>query len=63
MGYSHINKKGKRYYLNVRYVQLKNSTKKTPIYYFSRDQRDTNCPLPEGYEVSEYRFLTLKRVQ
>lgn len=62
-GFSHTNSKGVTYYLNTKEVQLRNGPK-VPIYYFSKDQRDTACELPGGFRVNENPrngFLTVAR--
>lgn len=62
--YSHTNSKGVTYYLNTKQVTLRGGRVQS-IYYFSKDQRDTACPLPDGFEVNENPrngFLTIKRV-
>lgn len=63
MGYSHTNSKGVTYHLNSKKVVLRGGLEQT-IYYFSKDERDTACELPEGFVVNENPrngFLTVKR--
>jgi hypothetical protein len=63
VNYKHTNTKGITYYLNAKDVTLRGG-KVQRIYYFSKDERDTASPLPEGYEVVENPhngFLTVKR--
>ena len=60
--YKHTNSKGVTYYLNTKNVTLRGG-KEQRIYYFSKDERDTGCDLPEGYTVGENPrngFLTVK---
>lgn len=52
MTYAHTNSRGKQYFLNTKEVTLRNG-KLTTIYYFSKDERDTGCELPERYVVAE----------
>lgn len=53
MGYSHINTKGTKYYLNSQEVALNNGRKNT-IFYFSKDlRRKTACELPANKVVKE----------
>lgn len=62
MNYEHTNSKGVTYYLNHKDVTLRGGKIQT-IYYFSKDQRDTGCPLPENKVVGENPrngFLTVK---
>lgn len=40
----------KTYYLNSKEVTLRGG-RVQPIYYFSKDNRPSACPLPEGFEV------------
>ncbi len=65
MGYTHVNSKGVKYYLNSKVVTLRGG-KKQPIFYFSKDERkDTAADLPSGFKVIESErngFVTLKRV-
>lgn len=61
--YSHINSKGVKYYLNMKYVSLRGG-KLVPIYYFSKEIRKEASPLPDGYIVNENPrngFLTVRR--
>ncbi len=63
MGYSHVNSKGVKYYLNTKMVVLRGG-KEQRIYYFSKDQRPEACDLPDDREVGENPrngFLTVKR--
>lgn len=62
MSYQHTNSKGVTYYLNCKDVTLRGG-KVQRIYYFSKDERDTACDLPENKEVGENPrngFLTIK---
>lgn len=52
MGYKHTNSRGITYFLNTKQVQL-NGGSAHPIFYFSKDERETNCELPADREVSE----------
>lgn len=52
MGYTHVNSKGNKYFLNTKEVEL-NGGRKSNIYYFSKDERAEHCDLPEGKEVKE----------
>lgn len=61
--FSFTNSKGNTYYLNTKEVEF--GGKARPIYFFSKDVRDTACPLPDGYTVGENPrngFVTLKKV-
>lgn len=61
--YTQTNSKGVTYHLNTQEVTLKGG-KLQRIYYFSKDERPTACPLPDGFTVVENPrngFLTLKR--
>ena len=61
--YKHTNSKGVTYYLNTKEVTLRGG-KVQPIYYFSKDERDTATHLPEGFTVNENPrngFLTVSR--
>jgi hypothetical protein len=61
--YTHANAKGVVYYLNTKEVTLRGG-RIQPIYYFTKDERNTHCPLPQGFTVVENPrngFLTLKR--
>lgn len=64
MGYTHVNSKGVKYYLNSKEVTLRGG-KKQVIYYFSKDERkDSAADLPDGFQVIESErngFVTLKR--
>lgn len=63
--FSQQNAKGVRYYLNCKDVTLRGGKVQT-IYYFSKDERDTACKMPAGFEVSENPrngFMTLRRVE
>lgn len=63
MAYSHTNSKGVTYYLNSKEVLLRGGKKQT-IFFFSKDERDTACELPEDKEVSENPrngFLTVRK--
>lgn len=54
MGYVHTNSRGQTYYLNKKMVVLRNSGGKSrPSYYFSKDEREEHCDLPDTHEVSE----------
>ena len=53
MGYSHTNKKGQTYYCNCKDVTLKSTGRVQRIYFFSKDERDTACDLPDGKRVVE----------
>ncbi len=63
MGYSHINSRAVKYYLNAKEVTLRGGKQQT-IYYFSKDERpETASDLPEGKVVAENPrngFLTIK---
>jgi hypothetical protein len=64
MEYQHTNKKGLTYYLNSKQVKLRGGRLQT-IFYFTKDRRDTACPIPDGRVVVENPrngFLTLKKV-
>lgn len=50
--YSYTNARGVQYFLNTKETEFKNGTMHR-IYYFSKDQRPENCPLPEDKEVVE----------
>lgn len=52
MGYSHTNSKEVTYYLNCKDVTLRGGKVQT-IYYFSKDERDTACDLPDTKKVNE----------
>jgi len=61
MGYTQTNSKDITYYLNCKKITLRGGKVQT-IYYFSKDQRDTACDLPDGKVVTENPrngFLTL----
>lgn len=61
--YSQTNSRGVVYHLNSKLVTLRGG-KEQRIFYFSKDERDTACPLPAGFVVTENArngFLTLKR--
>jgi hypothetical protein len=63
MGYSHVNSKGVKYYLNSKKVTLRGGKEQT-IYYFSKDERPEATDLPSGFSVNENPrngFLTIKR--
>ncbi len=63
MGYSHVNSKGVKYYLNSKLVTLRGGKEQT-IYYFSKDERPEATDLPKGFVVNENPrngFLTVKR--
>jgi hypothetical protein len=63
MAYSHTNSRGVVYYLNSKDVTLRGGKQQT-IYFFSKDERDTACDLPAGFEVNENNrngFLVVKR--
>lgn len=63
--YSQENAKGVTYYLNMKDVTLRGGKVQT-IYYFSKDERDTACAMPTGFEVTENPrngFLTLRRTE
>jgi len=63
MGYSHVNSKGVKYYLNSKKVTLRGGKEQT-IYYFSKDERPEASDLPSGFSVNENPrngFLTIKR--
>lgn len=65
MDYKHTNSRGITYHLNTQEVTLRGGKLQT-IYYFSKNERPTACPLPVGYRVIENPrngFLTLKREQ
>jgi hypothetical protein len=49
--YKHTNSRGVEYSLNTKIVKF--GTSERSIYFFSKDERDTGCDLPEGYIVSE----------
>lgn len=60
--YSHTNSKGVTYHLNCQDVTLRGGKVQT-IYFFSKDERPTGCPLPDGKVVNENPrngFLTVK---
>ena len=62
--YKHANSKGIEYYLNHKEVSF--GGKNRVIYFFSKDERDTGCDLPEGYSVSENsknHFICLKKIK
>lgn len=63
MGYSHINSRAVKYYLNAKEVTLRGGKLQT-IYYFSKDERpETAVDLPAGKVVAENPrngFLTIK---
>lgn len=61
MGYTQTNGKGVTYHLNCKDITLRGGKVQT-IYYFSKDDRDTACDLPEGKVVRENPrngFLTI----
>jgi hypothetical protein len=61
--YSQTNTKGVTYHLNTQIVHLRGG-KEQRIFFFSKDIRQTACPLPSGFTVNENPrngFLTLKR--
>jgi hypothetical protein len=63
MGYIHTNAKGIEYHLNTKEVTLRGG-RLSRIYYFSKDDRDTACDLPDDREVVENPhsgFLALKK--
>lgn len=63
--YSHVNSKGVKYYLNMKYVSLR-AGELVPIYYFSKDVRKEASPLPSDLIVMENPrngFLTVRRVE
>lgn len=63
MGYTHVNSKGVKYYLNSKKVTLRGGKEQT-IYYFSKDERKEASDLPSGFSVNENPrngFLTIKR--
>jgi hypothetical protein len=52
-GYTHVNSRGRTYYLNVKTTILKSGKRQT-IYFFSKDVRPEDwIPIPDGYRVEE----------
>lgn len=61
--YTHTNSRGVVYHLNSKDVNLRGGRVQT-IYYFTKEERDTGCSLPEGHKVVENPrngFLVLKK--
>lgn len=54
MTYTYTNSRGTQYFLNTKQIERRGNTGKTlTIYYFSKDERDTGCELPDGKTVVE----------
>ncbi len=65
MSYKQQNSKGNTYYLNKKEVTRPNG-QKFMLYFFSKDERNTACDLPDTHVVVESPrngFLTLKKKQ